>query len=50
MNAIYFLVDRSTKNCGGEKKERQTEEKMDGQHRGVDRETSCGDPGSGTQP
>jgi len=34
----------------GEEKERQTEEMMDRYCSGMDRETICRDPGTGTQP
>ena len=34
----------------GEEKERQTEEMMDRYCRGMDRGTTCRDPGTGTQP
>ena len=40
----------SQRNNGGQEKERQTEETMDRQCRGTDRETTCRDPGTGTQP
>ena len=42
--------DHSPRNSGGEEKERQTEETIDRQQRGMDRETISWDPGTGTQP
>ena len=41
--------DHSPRNSGGEEKERQTEETMDRLCKGMDRETTCRDPGTGTQ-
>ena len=42
--------DRFPRTSGGEEKERQTEETMDRQCRGMDGKTICRDTGTGTQP